>query len=62
MSDVYGEDGDMNDKREKRDKLIRLIITYIILARRNFSAEEVKAIFAEAVAEWEEVKAHYFPG
>jgi hypothetical protein len=29
MSDVYGEDGDMNDKRERRDKLQSLIRRYM---------------------------------
>jgi hypothetical protein len=29
MSDVYGEDGDMNDKRKKRNKLKSLISRYM---------------------------------
>ena len=60
MSDVYGEDGDMNDKRKKRDKLKTIIGVYMLYQFRRdsnfpvdevFSADEVKAIFAEAVAE-----------
>jgi hypothetical protein len=60
MSDVYGEDGDMNDKRKKRDKLKTIIGVYMIYQFKRdsnfavdevFSADEVKAIFAEAVAE-----------
>ena len=76
MSDGYGENGDMNDKREKRDKLINLndkrqrdklidlISGYMIcqfvgnmddVARSNFSADESKALVAEAIAEADEL-------
>ena len=59
MSDVYGEHGDMNEKRKKRDKLKTIIGVYMIYQFKRdsnpvdgvFSADEVKAVFAEAVAE-----------
>ena len=76
MSDGYGENGDMNDKRKKRDKLINLndkrqrdklidlISGYMIcqfvgnmddVARSNFSADELKALVAEAIAQADEL-------
>ena len=61
MSDVYRDDGDMND--EKRDKLKRFF-SVVTLSQFigdggwiNFSEDEAKAILAEAIAEAREVAA-----
>jgi hypothetical protein len=57
MSDVYAENGDMNDKREKRDNIKRFIHRSMgfELMRSGFSADELKAIAAEAIDEAREV-------